>query len=306
MEEQIRLQNLVFDLNEENAEEIKRIIKKMDFHYVVNLFYFSSNKNIFKFKILGDILAEYGKISDFPNQHNHFHKYLTYRGLIENIDIESENCEEEIAKFEKPLENNKLLNAIFEDDVLTFSSLLETENVDISTNFFQINGTCFSPKEFAFFCGSLNIVKKMFLNGERITENMLTNAVKGGNEALIDFLQSKGFSFDFLLTDAIMYHNNSVAMWIYENYHNHQNILISCVLYYNTELLIYFLEECGLNINAVSLFLNQSCLHIASSQNNYAVAKYLISEGINKELRDLHGHLAFDLSNNKAMQTLLQ
>ena len=60
---------------------------------------------------------------------------------------------------------------------------------------------------------------------------------------IIEFLVSQGISFDDTLVEAIKYHFNDTAKWIYENYSDQNFKITVCIESFNTEMFLYFIED---------------------------------------------------------------
>ena len=152
-------------------------------------------------------------------------------------------------------EEDKLLKEIENDNLeqVTFlSSESKNENKKITLIFDTIiyNLTLI---DYSALCGAVNSFKYFLLNGKDVTSQTVSCAVRGGNEEIVELLHQRNMSFNNTLSDAVISHNNELAMWIQENStEQHVFNISTCAHCFNTEFLLYMLPDCIDNAQDVS------------------------------------------------------
>ena len=241
-----KFENLLWDCTEDSINQAKEMIKYFNHKIIYKLVYTIAVHRPFSFKLLGDFLSSLDRISSkFPSFHL-FSKYLVARGILtnENFHNSSITSDELLSseEYENPLteETNQIAFYAMKNDVHNLSEKQATDSLDFNRLFFEIQEIPFSLIDLAVYCGSIDVLKYLIINHVSFTPDTILYAVKGGNETVIEFLVSQGQRFDSQIELAIMSHHNSIAKWIMENYENAEMDLPSCIGYFNTEMLLFF------------------------------------------------------------------
>ena len=181
---------------------------------------------------------------------------------------------------------NKSLFSTREDDVLRDiimsdnldNFVFNTSSLDLKTTWIRIDKYSYHCIDFAALCGSVNIFKYLLITGGEFPKPLVDCAVQGGNEEIIQILEQEGVSFDYKYPIAAEYHHNAIAMWIYENYRNHNINFNSLIAWNNTSLFLILKEKTEI-YNKYRL----SDLIIAAMHNgNIPLYIYLLSTNIDK------------------------
>ena len=329
--EQKHLENLIYECSEKKLEEIKQIIPKMNKTWVQKLILYASNSNPLSFKLLGEIFKLTGEAQIKLSKWNVFSHYLYVSEITQYEDFD-EGGRPNIIQLKRPslyvdlIPEESVWSYLKSDDIDKFTNYIIDKNIQLleieeedndelsddcieiiknkngKINDLLVNYNSFNMIEFACYCDSIKIVKFLVNEKVPITNHAILNSIKGGSRKVIDYFVSKDISFDNMLTPAIESHQNKIAKWLYENYSDNQFNITCCVRSFNTEMLLYFLDNQIYDINEVDSF-HKSCLHFAISNNDMYLAYYLIHKGINSTLRDSFDKTAFDYAESKEIQT---
>ena len=202
-----------------------------------------------------------------PHQHTVSKELVEciYSCFSEEIEEIKQNIKEdtEVLTFimfpeEFPINKNKEQNEMFlllqKDDIDGFISFLsKNPTIDITKeqklkgggyyfNLFDWSGSI-SLIDFCCFFGSLKCFKYLLLNKCEITEKTLKYSIAGGNQEIINILKEKGHSFEKCLETSVKYHRYELTNWLNENYKCKPVSLPTCILYYNIDAFLYFLEH---------------------------------------------------------------
>ena len=247
LDKQVEFENLLFDCKEEYLPEIKKLLPFLNKRWVQKCICFAAFKKSLIYKLLGDVFLFTGKpIITFSRFHA-FSEYLYLRNIVSEEDFNSYGAPrasefKSLQQYEEPIEENSIFSYIIKDDVTNFVDDITINNHDFKTYYPVINDY-FTVMHFASFCGAINIMKYLLLNNHKIDQTTICRAVEGGHEEMIELLDSKGFDLDYNIKIAINCHNNSIAMWLYENKKNLHCPLPYCVEWFNTEMFLYFLGQ---------------------------------------------------------------
>ena len=245
LEKWIEFENMVFRINNKN---LKNVLSFIDKNYRMDQ------------EIMGQIIIDAYKF--IP------HRYEQLKALMKNIDPREKKLDysnrfigsllrEKVINYvgSKPLNimfvgglikpHEKLFQAIENDDLEQLNVLSSSIKLEDHKITFTIDNTprTFSPFSYAAFCGSVSCFKFLLVNGGKITAEIVSNAVRGGNEEIVELLQQQGFSFNNTFDDAVISHNNDLANWILENSENREIPAVFYVRAHNTELLLNMLEK---------------------------------------------------------------
>ena len=289
LEQRIYFENLIFSATEKDMDEIKSLINNFPKNWVQT--FVSRTFTPFRYKILGDIFALTGKSVIKFNKYNPVSHYLFARKLINDDDFDEKGSPYQsdlkpIEVYEHPIEPGSIWDCVHSDNISSFVEYIEVHNLDINTNEVVLNDWKFNIITLACFSGSINIVKYLMLNGMKIKNDAIGWAVSGGSEELMDFFSSKGFSFHHFLLNAIQFHHNSIARWLVENYNDDFAKVMYCAMHFNTELLIFFVNDLKWHINDQDLKSRRTALHWAVMNNDLLETKFLLSKGADKNRKD--------------------
>ena len=166
----------------------------------------------FNYKFLADVLeiALKGSKLDIKkiNSIISFHYYLYLRNpeffsspSIFNRPLYKTIFPQTIDEYENPFGNETLAFYIKNDSVSDFINKVTLDNININTEqikiinpiFFQIGLISeYSIMDFACFCGSLNIIKYLIVNGVHIHEKSVELSVIGGSQEVVEYLVTNG------------------------------------------------------------------------------------------------------------------
>ena len=267
-------ENIVAGLLPYSEERIKELIKKIDKKYGQDLILAYSFYRPFNFKELGDIMSFFGTYQPLA-LFGQFSSYLIQRKiiLIDNFSPDPEL----VKKCENPIRENDVTFYIKNDDVQGLTKFAVDNEIDLFHWNFQLLFLYFnSSLSFSAFCGSMNVFKYLFLNELTITDQVKNHAINGGNENIVTFIESQGFSYDQQFMTAIRCHQNHIAKWIDEFYPSHDvAYLPEVVNTYNTEMFLYLLIEKNRDINEMHPIIQKNILFYASSQNNQILIEFI-------------------------------
>ena len=308
IERQIQLESMIFQGDISKITDIYKVIDYFDKGYLQNLLIYAASRQPFSYKFIGDIIEKVGKI-DIKNFSidTEFLNYLILRNLVSKDSLNDENEEiyRPIEIYENPINDATFAYFIQKDDLTGLLDIISQENIDIELEEITFNDQYFTFLDFACYCGSICILKHFILNDKNasIDDECLISSVKGGSENIIDFLSSQGYSFNNCLTHAIEYHQNSLAKWLFADYKDEWFTLPYCALCYNTELLLYFINEAKIDINQC-MSNGNTTLHIAASTNNIYVVQFLIDKCVNKNSKNNEDKTPLELTCNENIKKL--
>ena len=305
----INFENLIWSCDENCIDDVKELLSKINNNYyaqkVIN---HVSNFRIFGFKFLGDAMAETGEII-IDNINNEFAAYLYKRGILDKEKFAQKNQtfsgdNKDLIEFEYPIPKGSVWEYIYHDDVNGFVCYIETNQVKISSLNVNINMHFFNINCFVLFCGALNVMKYLELNGNKIDSLIYYYAIEGGNEEMLEYLSSKGHSFKNEIGTAILYHHNDIASWIIDEVEQTDIKLADCVFNNDTEMFFKFFEN-GSDVNEFGRY-DKTALMIAAIHNDIRLVDFLLSNGADPSIKDAEGSTAFDLAATKELKDLLQ
>ena len=308
---EIEFENLIIESSYESIKKAKDFLNFFHPIWIQKFIQFESNKLPLKYKQLAEILQETGEILIKFDQSSNFSKYLYLKKIIslKNFPCDFKNSinfeiNAPIEELESPLHENTLAYFISINDVENFLSFSTLNSINLKTYVIHLNDLYFMPLEYALFCGSIDIVKYFIINGFDISWYTLTKAVEGGSENIIELLSTKEYSFKGMLKNAIEFHQNKIAKWLYENYEDSTFTLPYCVKMFNTEMLIYFINECNRGVNELNQN-GQTCLHQSVIIYDTITIKYLINKGINPNIEDNEGKISYYMTQSKEIKNLI-
>ena len=121
-------------------------------------------------------------------------------------------------------EHKEIREAIIRDDIDELMKLLIDKNMSVhdSLNFDSIEyiktySSNISIIDYAALHGSVKCFKYAIMNDAKYYQDTQKFAIEGGNVEIIHILEQKGAKFENLYMDAIGYHRNDIADWLYNN-----------------------------------------------------------------------------------------
>ena len=288
-------------VKEEN-ENIKELLSSngnnAQFKYIKEVFsnFIKSSKNDSFYFI--NLLNFYSKCR--PHQHNISKKLIecAHSCFLEQFNEIQNYIKEKIGilKFiifpeEFPINESKEQQEMFlllqKDDIDGFISFLsKNPTIDITKEqevgydgyyYYLFDFPSISLIDFCCFFGSLKCFKYLLLNKCEITETTLKFSIAGGNQEIINILKENGHSFEKCLETSVKYHRYELTNWLNENYECKPFPLPKCILYYNIDAFLYFLEH-GHSIEGRDEN-GYTCLHSASQIGSLPIVQYLIEKG---------------------------
>ena len=272
----ILFENLVWKSEFQYFQILKDLIPKLKKEWIQPFIVYVSQYNLLSYKFLGDLFAESGNLSINLTSNPYFCDYLYTRKLIKEEDLFYRfegSIVKEISEYENPIKSGSLWDIIQRDDVNAFTSELETKEINLKLERISIFQTTIYLSEFIAYCGAINILKYMYLNNYKFNQfYCMKYAIQGGNEEIIEFFINKGYKFDNNFIQAIAFHQNKIAKWIFNTY-NVAMPLKKCVETYNTEMLMFFMFNCECQQDLDTLNIDQLS-QIASDINNVILFEY--------------------------------
>ena len=331
--EQVKLENMIYECSDAQLEEIKKIIPKMYKPWVQKLILYASNSHPLSFKYYSELFKLTGEAQIKLSKWNVFSHYLYVSEIIQ-YEYFDEGGRPNIMQLKRPslytdlIKEDSVWKYIQNDDIDKFTNYIAENNITLyetddedddlfegdiddikkdvgKVDDLQIHFNTYNMIEFASFCDSINIVKYLVNEDVSITNYAIVNSIRGGSQNVISYYVSKGVSFDNMLTYAIDSHQNSIAKWLFKKYSDNQFHLTSCVSSFNTEMLLFFLENQYYDINYIDGF-NKNCLHNAISNSDICLAEYLMQKGITTSLSDFFNKTPFDYAENEEVRQLHQ
>ena len=259
--------------------------------------------------LLGDLYELTGKSHIEHSKNSQFSCYLLVRNLITEEDFDHEGHPmkwdlKTIEEYEKPIKENSLWFYIRENDIKAFTALYDSQGFDLAKTEVDFNGYNFTIPGLACYFGSLDIIKFLIANDVFFDRNSLRYAVCSGYEEIVEYMMLQDYSFNDFLIDAIKWHQNKIAKWFYENCTNNSFKLTDCVFWFNTDMLLYFIDDIKMNINECDTW-DRTCLHVAVEQDNTLLVRFLILRGIDTDIKDALAHKAIDYAKSKEMKEIL-
>ena len=314
IEDLVQFENLVFDCSEESLREASKLLQKFNKIYVQKLIQCVSFFRDLYYKQLANFFALTTPCEIKLFNRNYFAIYLYSRNLIKEDDLynglyQSKYFEPQAPDYyEFSPKDGSLEYYILKDDVTNFvdTAIKESkmDELDCTCITFEIAGMIYT--QFICYCGSINIIKFMLFNDYVFSRDDIESVVKGGSEEAIELLQSNEYEFHGCFSIAVKHHRNSVAKWLYQNYHSHIESLPFYLQLFNTELFLYFFNQDPDIVNQTNQ-LHETSLHFASRNNSLTLVKYLLSKGADKSIQcDVENQTPFDVAVIDEMRKLLE
>ena len=310
VKQRIILENYVWDCR--NTDFIISI-DNVDCLWFQGFVSFVATKKLFDFLFLGNCISKIcldNLIFDVSD--SDFNKYLYLKGIIKESQCKARFKSpkqwrlKNIDYYELPLCNDSIQYYVKDDDLPNFIAKITNNNISISDEILSILDHFYSIPNFACFSGSLNIVKYLHTNNIKFDYKSISMAVCSGSEALIEFLSNHDFSFNNTINNAVQYHQNKIAKWIYNFYSNDHFTLADCIESYNTEMFLFFFNEIGLDPNQPSFVMKNTSLMMSVINNDILIADIIIQKGNCIDLKNGFNKSAFDYSQTEDMKKRIQ
>ena len=307
LHEQIKFEELIFHLTKDSFPEVKQILSQFNTRYVQSLLFNAAD--LFQLKAFADVFSLTGKSQIDSVETDSFSDYLFIRGLTTKENYVQCNCPvkeklHQIDVYENPAKENSLLWYIKTDDVTNFVKTITLKNINPNTETIMVVNLPFLIIDITCYVGAINFLKYLLLNNVEITENTISSAVLGGHENIVEFLHEHGASFAYSSSYAIWRHHNSLAKWLIDCFKCTDITPAECVFGFNTEMLLYFIEDCNIDINLIDEY-KKTALHWAVEHNDVNVVKYLLLKGIDQSIVDIDNKLAIDYAATKEMKEII-
>lgn len=303
LQEYSALEDLIFDCDPTNIEQIKKMLPNYDESIIRNLILYCSEVRRFNFQFLLDVwklLPKKSTISNKKYRTNTFVKYLGSLGLLQTdfkYDLNYLNVFEE----------DSLEMIVYNDDLDKYLNYIITHNDTSHT--FNVGQEIFdNVLQFAAYCGSTTIFNYNIANGAIIDESVAESAVSGGNIQIIEICAKNGNNLGSCLNTAIEHHRNNIIKWILDNFkiNSNTNYLITSAESFNSSMFLHFFDEYynefksygssfniwlnGMNLKTFSMRKLQSVLLKAASSGNFEVVMFLLKNEANPMDSDEFGN----------------
>ena len=297
----IEFQELVYHLPiNDNFSKAKDLIPHFNALYAQKLICEGANCNPLHFLLYSNLFQCTGTPRMLSSRYNCFSKYLMVKGLIPPESFDEDGAPDDwelntIETYEQPIKSDSIWSLILNDDITSFVTFITVNNVDIKQeNELWLNDHYFANMiEFASYCGSINIIKYLIINNVSFNENSLHFLIQGNSEPCIEYAASIGNTFDNTLEDAIKYHHNELAIWIYKTYSNNAFKIPKCGEEFNSAMLCFFIKECNQDKDQKDND-KKTSLHWAVINQDPILIKYLIDLKIDLSVKDNDGKCALD------------
>ena len=308
VDDKIEFENLVWESSAVSLDKAKQLIPNYPRNWIHKLIYFVANHRPFKYQILADFLVQTGRIDITFNPCDFFAKYIYTRGIIDQRNIIANDDGNSglslLIGATKPIKETVYSQFIQNDDIESFIDFTTSNSISVSEIFIEMDHTYYSVLDFICYCGAIDMLKFMCINGNVLSQGSLQKCVEGGSEEVIAFLISLNYSFNNLLRYAIENHHNTIARFLYQNYDDSSFRLPNQLFYYNTEMLLYFIDYIKYDINEQNLN-GETLLHIYSINNDVLPVKFLLAKGADKNIADSSGNKPIDNAYSTAMKNAL-
>ena len=143
------------------------------------------------------------------------------------------------------------------------------------------NGYAIHTLKFIAFYGSVKSFKYFLLNDAEISSNLNKYAIAGGNLEIIHIVEQRGIKFDNCLTTSIIFHHNSIANWLMDNYECETIKFETALEAYNFQVFLFLYYNCcdpSREIPIDKTYYLQT--HILSDSYILPIIDFLINDGV--------------------------
>ena len=293
----------------DKAEDLIPFVNKKWLQYLISsvstykMFYYPAYKDLFLKTMPLEIT--------FNTNFDLLGLYLCAKGIVDQNSLASPDAIHRhntytVEYFEEPIKQNSVESFIKSDNIKEFVNYIKNHNINICKERVLIFGFSFYYSSLAAYCGSLKIMQYLLLNDADLDFRTIERAINGGHQSIIDFLVHRDVSFNFQLRSAVIYHQNTVAKWLMDNYECESIQLPNFLIWNNLEMFLYFLIEKNANINEAKSYSNVTSLMVAAQFSNIPLINFLIMRGADKSKIDRNRKLAIDYSSVEEVKKLLQ
>lgn len=275
-----KIEDLIFQATEESCEEATTLIKESNnkpINYYYSLIEKAAEVRPFAFKALSQAWKNLEPVEK-KYQNTIFTEYLAKKQIISErmltCQIKSTQTPEEI---EMVFPRDSIQYSIAND--LIDEVIFRSANVNLANAIAVVNGTKMNFLSLAAFCGSEKSFKYILANGASIDKEVIKNAIKGGNEEIIEIVEYSNLNLNNNYNAAIESHNDVIARWLYENYQCEKITIQKAVDSFNTPAFAAVSENTK---NFISLM-------VPAANCQLTIIKELIKKGASVNERDEDG-----------------
>ena len=303
------VEELIWQCTEESIEKAKEYIPKLDNLYLQNLAICAAQHTYIHYSKFARFFMAIPRTGMRMNPLLPFAQMLYTKGLIRAEDFEKsvktpeKFNDEELSFYEDPIKEDTILSAVLHDDLNMFSNQLAHNEIDIINQTFKLPTSQMSLIKFASFVGAINILKFLVVNSVEVRDDVLEWVIAGGHEPIIEFLASKGHSFDRKLIFAVGYHHNKIAYWLIDNYRCENIKMPMCVHFFNTEIFFFLLQR-GRSVDETEIA-DKTSLILAVQMNYIPLIQLLIDNGANPMILDAYDYPALHYAHTQEVKQKL-
>jgi ankyrin repeat protein len=288
------LEDLVYNINEENIPKIGELIKKMknfEYSYIFHIIIHVASFRPLEWRTLADLWATLEKPhKKFVN--TPFTEYLVVRGILQESDLclVLANKRRTPSEMERIFRRGSLEEAVLHDDVEKLKQMTIGKRIDVIS--FLIKNKTHTIASFAAYYGAVNCFKYLIEIKCPFEEETPQYAAYGGNLEILSLCRDQGYSLSGCLRCAVQSNRKELVNWLLKNIGYEPVELSKCLKACNTPAFVFFLSK---NANySMSKVTKKSSLIVATEIGNFAAVKYLVEKcGANIDASDENGWNAF-------------
>ena len=228
----IQLENYIFQATYDSCDKALKLIQEnnnADMDYIHSLICKAAEEKEHSFYVLGHLWKRLGSI-DHKVDPSKFTEYLVQQHILDKQMLIRKNDQE--SKIYQQCHNG-IVKSIIRDSI---ADLVEHSMVcNLAQARTQYKNRDISLLSLAAIVGSPNTFKYLYINGCKINRSVISNAIKGGNEEIIEFLIQKHCTANNLLSVAIEGNQNGIANWLLDNFICDQITIEHCINSFNTQ-----------------------------------------------------------------------
>ena len=287
LKEWYNIEELIFNINPENAEKVKAIIENLSPIYqesVVSLLCQAGVVCRLQFKLLADVFSVIKVKTCDCSTSPEFSMYLSLRGLIESPNILT-NHKEYLDDFEGLYKPNTPEYAIIHDDLekVVFFSADSSSFENKKSSFWFEEETSYLG--LAAISGSLNSFKYLIANGWKITKDVANNAVKGGSVDIVEICSQNDADFSESIPYGVAFHKHDVTIWLINQFGSDSFDLSFCIEKFNTLAFCYLLKQ-GKKIDDYSKIYHCSHPLMTAFVGSYPIMDYMLKNGVDIDIQN--------------------
>ena len=279
----IELEEMLFAPKETFKLNISKLaarkFDKSETSYVYSVILYASRVRPYSFPALSKIIQGVGK-PEHALQNCHFTEFLKEQKIIEQNDLLPLDF-----KNVKTDEETELAKTLFENDFEKLKNLKIKNKMTILVN---EKAALLDALSVAAFFGAFECFE--FLNENKkfkITNDVLSFVVRGGNTKIADFCLKKGHKFDGLMKIAVEFHRNEMIDWLLKNGSKKEEIDVNMLIKsFNTKAVL----EYGLDDLEKRDEEGFTAFSMACYVDNLELAKFFYSKGAKIDSKDRYGY----------------